>query len=353
MAFDPKRNFAITTVATVPSPAASGTELVVAAGEGALFPAPASSGAFNVVVYPNGEQPNSSNAEIVRVTARTTDTFTITREQEGTSARTIEEGDVVMLGVTRKDFDDMHDLLENNKLLAGGWQEITDTLTFDSVDNPTGVVNWTDANQYISAGMRLRFVNGGNTIHGIATVVTSTKLTYLHEMNTNGAGTAVNLMEDSAITEVYISSHKAPFGFPVNPFSWQIHSSDTSQRQIVSPSAGTWYNVSQLNITVPIGLWIVTGSIEGLATRSSNGTVSHEIAFSTTTSASNSRLHVGAENGSLMTMMNSCSFDYPINETSKTLYRLNHRTGHSELSTIRISVWSRQRNWMSVTCAYL
>jgi len=107
MALDPVRNFAISRVATAPSPATTGTTLVLDEGDGALFPAPATSGAFNVVIYPNGEQPDSTNAEIVRVTGRTADTLTIQREQEGTSARTIAVGDIVMLGITAKMVEDL------------------------------------------------------------------------------------------------------------------------------------------------------------------------------------------------------------------------------------------------------
>lgn len=107
MALDPTKNFAITTVATAPSPASSGTTLVVATGDGAKFPAPSTDGAFNVIIFPEGEQPDASNAEIVRVTGRTTDTLTITRTQEGTSARTIGTGDIVMLGLTDKMIDDI------------------------------------------------------------------------------------------------------------------------------------------------------------------------------------------------------------------------------------------------------
>jgi len=94
---DKKLNFAISLVATAPSPATSGTSLVVTSGEGDLFPQPSTDGQFNVVIFPVGEQPNWSNAEIVRVTARSTDTFTIDRAEEGTSARTIVVGDIIML----------------------------------------------------------------------------------------------------------------------------------------------------------------------------------------------------------------------------------------------------------------
>lgn len=104
---DPVKNFAITTVATAPSPANSGTSLIVASGAGALFPDPSTDGNFNVIIFPQGEQPTMLNAEIVRVDAISGDTFTINRGQEGTSYRSILEGDIVMLGFTKKSYDEI------------------------------------------------------------------------------------------------------------------------------------------------------------------------------------------------------------------------------------------------------
>lgn len=85
------KNFAYSTVATAPSPATSGTSLVVASGEGARFP----TASFKAVIWPAGVQPLSSNAEIVNVTAVSTDTLTITRAQESSSARTVIVGDQI------------------------------------------------------------------------------------------------------------------------------------------------------------------------------------------------------------------------------------------------------------------
>lgn len=102
MSFDPHKNFAYSTVATAPSPATSGTSLVLAAGDGTLFPAPATDGAFNVTVWPAGAIPTEANAEICRVTARSSDTLTITRAQEATSARAIQPGDQIALTITAK-----------------------------------------------------------------------------------------------------------------------------------------------------------------------------------------------------------------------------------------------------------
>jgi len=85
---DALKNFAISLVATAPSPATSGTSLVVTAGQGSYFPATP----FDATIWPSGVQPTNTNAEIVRVTNVSTDTFTITRAQYGTTAQSIAVG---------------------------------------------------------------------------------------------------------------------------------------------------------------------------------------------------------------------------------------------------------------------
>lgn len=99
---DAHKNFAESLVSTVPSPATTGTSLVVTTGEGSLFPTPP----FNATIWPAGEQPTSNNAEIVRVTAISTDTFTIDREQEGTRARKILVGDQIVAAITAQSIVD-------------------------------------------------------------------------------------------------------------------------------------------------------------------------------------------------------------------------------------------------------
>lgn len=88
---DALTNFSYSTVATAPSPATSGTSLVVQAGDGAKFPPVP----FNVVVWATGANPLTTNSEIVRVTAISTDTLTITRQAEGSANRSIVVGDQI------------------------------------------------------------------------------------------------------------------------------------------------------------------------------------------------------------------------------------------------------------------
>ena len=82
------KDFATALILTAPSPATSGTSLVLAAGMGARMPAVP----FNAVAHPDGQLPTLDNAERVLVTARSTDTLTITRAQGGTTAQSIAAG---------------------------------------------------------------------------------------------------------------------------------------------------------------------------------------------------------------------------------------------------------------------
>lgn len=105
---DSHANFSYSTVATAPSPASSGTSLVVAAGDGAKFPAVP----FNATIWPTGAIPLTTNAEVVRVTTVSTDTLTIVRAQEGSSARTVVVGDQIAATITTKTLTDAEQTVE-------------------------------------------------------------------------------------------------------------------------------------------------------------------------------------------------------------------------------------------------
>lgn len=90
------KNFAYSRIVTAPVPAGSGTVVEITAGDGTLFPATP----FNAVIWPVGEMPLSTNAEIVTVTDTTGDVFIITRQQEGTPARNIIVGDRISATIT-------------------------------------------------------------------------------------------------------------------------------------------------------------------------------------------------------------------------------------------------------------
>lgn len=103
---DHSPNLAKSLVATAPSPATTGTSLVVTTGDGAKFPTPP----FRAIIYDATQEPSQSNSEIVDVTAISTDTLTITRnaslatgdpDKQG-SARTVVVGDKIAAVITAR-----------------------------------------------------------------------------------------------------------------------------------------------------------------------------------------------------------------------------------------------------------
>lgn len=104
---DEHKNFSTFRVVTPPSPAASGTEIVVSPIGGAVLPAPP----FNMTVGPVAAEPTTNNAEIVRVIAAVGYALTIERAQEGTSARAILAGDRIDNTITVKVVTDIEDTI--------------------------------------------------------------------------------------------------------------------------------------------------------------------------------------------------------------------------------------------------
>lgn len=72
------------------------TSLTVSAGQGGLFPSPTGSDYFLCTLQSGTSFP----IEIVKVTSRSSDTFTIVRAQEGTTAQTWSTGAKVELRIT-------------------------------------------------------------------------------------------------------------------------------------------------------------------------------------------------------------------------------------------------------------
>jgi len=88
MSFYPRTNFAKGNLSgTLPD--ISATSITLSAGKGTLFPDPDTDGSFPAVLWDWTDYPDPSddpNVEIVLVTDKITDTFQITRAQEGTAA---------------------------------------------------------------------------------------------------------------------------------------------------------------------------------------------------------------------------------------------------------------------------
>ena len=110
----------------------SSTSLEVTSGTGALFPALSSDEYFYATLV------GQDAMEIVKVTARDGDTFTITRGQDNTTAQSFSVGDVIELRITAAAFngiaEELTDVADTCVRLTGD-QSITGEKTF--VASPT------------------------------------------------------------------------------------------------------------------------------------------------------------------------------------------------------------------------
>lgn len=130
MSFDAHKNLAYSLVATAPAPAASGTSLTVTAGTGTRFPAVP----FNATIWAVNVQPDPTDAEVVRVTNITGDVLTITRAQEGTSARTVIVGDQIAATITNKTLTDIENAIITPALSGSNGSFSFSTATFGNLN---------------------------------------------------------------------------------------------------------------------------------------------------------------------------------------------------------------------------
>lgn len=244
-----------------------------------------------------------------------------------------------------------------------GWQEGNETWTYSNVDDPTGVITISgDKTGKYSAGMRIKFTNGGNTIYGIISKdptysSPNTTITFLHQIDPTDS-LALVLMANSAITAPYYSTQKAPLGFPLNPAKWSVETQITSSLTQTSPTTNTWYNLGSTNIVVPIGEWKLYYAVEGNANRATTGFIDVEFALSTSNSsvsdyALKSRALMAIEvatNNYILALLSKCK---DITIASKTTYYAIWRTSLGALAVSSDGDTTGQLGIIRATCAYL
>jgi len=97
---------------------------------------------MNATICPAGSTPDPSNSEIVRITNVSTNTLTITRAQESSTARTVVVGDVIFAGPSIKSFSDIETAVGNLETpLLGNTNAVVSGTAYTTV--------LADANTYI------------------------------------------------------------------------------------------------------------------------------------------------------------------------------------------------------------
>ena len=176
---------------------ASVTSLTVASSGGALFPTLTASDYFYCTLTNT-----VGTIEIVKVTARSSDTFTIVRAQDGTTAGSWSLGDKVELRLVAASLNDFPKLTETNTFSAANTFSARATLSVGSVGGP-----WTTATRPASPTAGL---SGFNSDIGKIEVYNATTSTWVSSGGATGGGTDDVFYENSqTVTSNYtISTNK-------------------------------------------------------------------------------------------------------------------------------------------------
>lgn len=233
---------------------------------------------------------------------------------------------------------------------SSDWNAITATLTYASADSPTFVANTSiDLTSLISVGMKLKLTQ--TTVkYFIVTAITSTTITLY-------GGTDYTLT-NSTITLPFVSSMKAPIGFPLDKNKWTvIFKEGTTSFSQANPTQNTWYNMYSL--AIPIGLWEVEWSaiIAAISNSSKTGVRVSGTLSTTNNGETNTNLsaYQGADGASgTIIVLASVNRKDNISITSKTTYYLNIRTVSptGDVQTLTNSV-NNQPTIIKAVCAYL
>ena len=168
----------------------SDSQIVVSPGGGALFPNAGSSNYFMVTVVDK----TTSTLEIMKVTKRSGDTFTVVRAQEGTTTRAFPSGSPVELRLTAQSILDAIDVKIPRGIITM-WSGAVDAVPsgWHLCDGSNGTPNLID-----------RFIVSAGQSYGVG--ATGGSVTQTPSVWTNAAGTGVQVA-GTALTIDQMPSH--------------------------------------------------------------------------------------------------------------------------------------------------
>ncbi len=219
MNLDPVKNFAKVEVSTGYDSTATSIALVT--GDGSKLPDPSTDGAFNLIWWNSTDYPDPAddpNVEIVRCTARSGDTLTIIRGQEGTTAsnkNTTGKTYKMVLSVTKKMIDDIGagawTLIET--LSPSGVNSITTTASLSGY-NALKVIIAAKASNVSYVGMRFSGDTGTNyyyqcsmlTTVGTFTQTTAATSLEIGQIETYGTLFTVEISNVSGFRKSFLSN---------------------------------------------------------------------------------------------------------------------------------------------------
>lgn len=142
---------------------------------------------------------------------------------------------------------------------VSGWTPITATVTSGTLDSPSFELSFNiDVTGLLTLGDPIRLLQGTTKYFKVSKIgAFSAGATIV----TCYGGTDYTLVASgtTAISNVYYSHKKTPFGFNNSDEKWTQTLLDTSNASQASPTSGTVYNPGSLSIPIPLGAWKVRG----------------------------------------------------------------------------------------------
>jgi hypothetical protein len=208
-------NIAANTTITAVSGSVGSQTITLSAGTSGAISASATiylTTPFNATICPTGTTPDPSNSEIVRITAVSTDTLTITRAQESSTARTVVATDVIFAGPSAKTLTDVETAVGNLETLPINAQTSTTYTTVlgdagkvITATNASAVTITIPANSSVAypVGTQMIIVQGGAGAVTVS-ITTDTLLKYsptsASTVGTAGQNAAVTLIKTGTTT---------------------------------------------------------------------------------------------------------------------------------------------------------
>jgi hypothetical protein len=162
-------------------------------------------------------------------------------------------------------------------------------------------------------------------------------------------------LTSGAISAIYYSSMKAPFGFPLSPTKWTVEITDTSRRNQTNPTAGTWYNLGAITISVPIGCWKISYSVLYGTEYCVNW---NRVTLSTANNSESdadftSAIYLYANSGTNQNMHTTLYKEKFLSIVSKTSYYLNVEADTANASQVICFTGNVSKTTIRAVCTYL
>ena len=249
---------------------------------------------------------------------------------------------------------------------------ISDTTTNDLYN----IINtgWVPITAEVSPSLFLNMITGGYDFHlesstdlsdkikkgtKIKLTQTTEKYFIVVDIDYNGITTLIKLYGGTdyeltwdTISSAYFSNAKSPIGFPLNPDKWSITVINTGVHEQSSPVANTWYNIGNIKINLPVGLWIMQYQCEQFVQSTGYAEMTLKTTLSTSPTAETDKEMTHRTSSYGLTVVDSCYKRKVITVTTTTTYYLNLVTSTSGVGSIGRN-GAEVPTVLKAVCAYL